>query len=314
VQRRRSVPTRRSIRLLKVRKAVFRPRETLEARDAWTHKLSVVPKDLQARVSLVTGAGRGVGRAVARALAAEGSPVALVARSLRDLEGTRGEIEAAGGVAIVAKADVTDGAGVEWAVAEVQDALGPIEILVNNAGRCRALGPTHRVSAEEWAGDVETNLIGTFLVTRAVLPGMLERGRGRIVNVSSFAATRPSPYMSAYGSAKAALVHFTCSLAEEVREQGVSVFAMTPGTVKTEMTAFLTESEAGQHWFPPIPEERWVPIEQAGRLAVFLASGRADELSGRFLHVLDDIEDLVGRAAEVRQEDLYTLRLRTYQG
>jgi NAD(P)-dependent dehydrogenase (short-subunit alcohol dehydrogenase family) len=262
----------------------------------------------------VTGAGRGVGRAVARALAAEGAQVALVARSLPDLEDARGEIEAAGGVAFVAEADVTDGAGVELAVAEAEDALGPIEMLVNNAGRCRALGPTHRVSAEEWAGDVETNLIGTFLVTRAVLPGMLERGRGRIVNISSFAATRPSPYMSAYGSAKAALVHFTCSLAEEVREHGVYVFAMTPGTVKTDMTSYLTESEAGREWLRPIPEERWIPIEEAGRLVAFLASGRADELSGRFLHVLDDVEELVARAAEVRQEDLYTLRLRTWRG
>jgi 3-oxoacyl-[acyl-carrier protein] reductase len=237
--------------------------------------------------------------------------VALVARSLPDLERTRAEIEASEGTAFVAVADVTDGAAVKRAVLEAERVLGPIEILVNSAGTCRAIGPLHRVSAQAWLEDLETNLIGTFLVIRAVLPGMLERGRGRIVNVSSFAANRPSPYMSAYGSAKAALVHLTSSLAEEVRAGGVSVFAMTPGTVKTEMTSYLTESEPGREWLPPIPDERWLPVEEAGRLAAFLASGRADGLSGRFLHVLDDVDDLVRRATEIQQRDLYTLRLRT---
>lgn len=265
---------------------------------------------LSGSAALITGGGRGVGRAIAEAFARGGAAVALVARSRDDLEETRKRIEQSGGDALVIPADITERGAIDEALNHAENALGPIDVLVNNAGTCRALGPVHLVSTDDWIGDIETNLIGAFLATRAVLAGMVRRRRGRIINVASYAAIRATPHMSAYGSAKAALVHFTNTLALETLEHEIRVFAMTPGRVNTDLTRHLTQSPAGRRWLPPISEETYVPVEEAGKLAVFLASGQADVLTGRLIHVLDDIEDLVRRADEINERDLYVLHLR----
>jgi NAD(P)-dependent dehydrogenase (short-subunit alcohol dehydrogenase family) len=269
-----------------------------------------VRADLEGTVAVVTGAGRGIGRAVAERLAAAGAAVGLVARSAVQLEEAAASIWEKGGRAITLTADVTEPGSVEQMMARVQLTLGPVDLLVNNAGKCDAIGPLWEVDPDAWWGDIRTNLLGTALCSRAVLPSMVARRSGRIVNVSSYAAVRPSPSMTAYGSAKAAVVHLTNSLAAETKEYGVSIFAITPGTVRTALTEQLTDSAAGRQWLPPIPPERWLSPERVAQLVVSLATGKADRMSGRFIHVLDDVADLAQRADVIEREDLYVLRLR----
>jgi 3-oxoacyl-[acyl-carrier protein] reductase len=227
--------------------------------------------DLGGQAALVTGGSRGVGRAIAESLAAAGAEVHTFSRS--------------DGV------DVTDREAVERGVA----GLGPLDLLVNNAGTLDAVGPVWEVDPDAWLRDLETTLVGAFNCSRAVLPGMIERGRGRIVNVSSGAATRPYPHGSGYSAAKAGLISFTQALAAETSEHGLAAFAITPGFVWTAMTERLRDSPEGRRWFPgfgsPDPNEP----ERAGQLVVRLASGEADALSGQFIHVRDDLDELLSR-------------------
>lgn len=224
--------------------------------------------DLSGQLAVVTGGTRGVGQAIAQALEAAGAEVRSFSRS--------------GGV------DVTDREAVEKAIA----GLDPVDLLVNNAGTLDAIGPVWAVDPEAWRRDLETSVLGAFHCSRAALPGMIERGRGRIVNVSSGAATRPYPYGSGYTAGKAALLSFTETLAAETKEHGLAVFAITPGFVWTEMTERLRDA-AGPA--PDISGADPVEPERAGELVVRLASGEADALSGRFIHVRDDLDELLSR-------------------
>jgi NAD(P)-dependent dehydrogenase (short-subunit alcohol dehydrogenase family) len=242
-------------------------------------------------VALVTGASRGVGQELARALAAEGYDVALAARS--DLSETAGLVEGSGRRALSLALDVTDGPAVEAAVTQAEGELGPLDLVVSNAGTDRAFGPLWETDAELWWGDVEIHLRGTYFVCRGVLPSMLERGAGRIVNVASNAARRPSPYNSAYGAAKAAILSLTESLAASLEGTGVSVFAISPGYVKTAMTERLLELQEERGWFPHLVGRETLDPALASRLVLELASGKADRLSGRYFHALDDLDEIL---------------------
>jgi 3-oxoacyl-[acyl-carrier protein] reductase len=263
------------------------------------------------KVAFVTGGGRGVGRVIAEALAAEGFAVCVAARTANEVAETAAAISSNGGQAIGVAADATDQTEIENAVSEAEERLGPIDVLVNNAGRAHAIGPVWEVDAADWWQDVEASLRSTFLGARAVLPGMLERGRGRILNVSSYVALRPTPYISGYAAAKAAVLSLTEALAASVAETEVRVFALTPGLFRSELMRHLMESDAGKRWLPGIGEGgRWVEPERVARLAVFLASGAGDSFHGRFLHALDDLDELEARADEIARDDLFTPRLR----
>jgi 3-oxoacyl-[acyl-carrier protein] reductase len=139
---------------------------------------------------------------------------------------------------------------------------------------------------------------------------MIQRNHGRIVNVSSYVAARPTPYISGYAAAKAGLTSFSEGLAEALAAHGITVFTITPGLFRTALTEHLMTSEAGRRWLPDVGRGRWVEAEEVERLVRFVASGRADALSGRFLHALDDLDDLAARADEIAQEDLFSVRLR----
>lgn len=262
--------------------------------------------------AIVTGAGRGVGRVIASELGRAGLAVAAVARTASEIEETARLVEQAGGRATAHVADVTHPADVQQLVSRVEEELGPVELLVNNAGTAAAIGPTWEVDAELWWRDVETTLRGTFLCTRAVLPEMLRRGGGRIVNVSSYAGTRPSPYMSAYAAAKAALANFTESVAAEVADRGVKVFTITPGLFESSLLEGLRSAE-NRRWLPAVGSGRVVKPEEVARLVRFIASGEGDALSGRFLHALDDVDAIAAHARDVTQNDLLTLRLRRFE-
>jgi NAD(P)-dependent dehydrogenase (short-subunit alcohol dehydrogenase family) len=268
---------------------------------------------LAGQAALVTGGGRGIGRAIALALARAGAAVAVLARSAEQLADVVAAITASGGRAIALSADVTDRAAVEAAVAEAERRLGPPDLLVNNAGVGGPVGPLAESDPDAWWRCVEVNLRGPLLCCRAVLSGMLTRRRGRVVNVASGAGTRAIPNLSAYVTAKAALIRLTENLAAEVRESGVRVFAIQPGTVRTAMAEAVLDCAEGRRRLPwlVVLFERGqdVPPERAGELVVLLASGRADALSGRFLAVEWDMEGLVRRAEELAGTDALTLRL-----
>jgi NAD(P)-dependent dehydrogenase (short-subunit alcohol dehydrogenase family) len=270
---------------------------------------------LQGQVVMVTGGGRGVGRAIAEDLAAAGAAVAVTARSADQLAETVRRIEAAGGRAVAAPADVTDRAAVAGAVAGAERALGPVDLLVNNAGTAAALGPFWETDPDVWWRDAEVHVRGAVLCARAVLPGMVARRRGRIVNVVSAAGARATPYLSAYACAKAALLRLTDTLAAEAAPHGIAVFAASPGPVRTALLEAAAASPAGQRWLPQFARMLAgggdLSPARGVRLVRFLAEGRADALSGRFFQPSDDLTALVARAEEIVRDDLYTVRLRT---
>ena len=187
-----------------------------------------------ARTALVTGGGRGIGRAIALALAREGVAVAVAARTRAQVDAVAAEVRAAGARALAVALDVTEPAGIADAVRTVAEALGPVDVLINNAGLAES-APLARTEPDLWERHFRVNVTGPYLATRAVLPGMLERGWGRVINVASLAGLHGAPYVTAYTASKHALVGFTRALALEVAGRGVTVNALCPGYVATDM-------------------------------------------------------------------------------
>jgi len=269
---------------------------------------------LEPGVALVAGGGRGLGRAFAVALAQNGMRVAVAARSADQLAETVSLIRAEGHTAIAIQADITDEPSVNSMAETVEARLGPVDLLVNSAGAGPPFGPTWELDAGQWWRTVEINLKGPLLCCNAVLPGMTRRRRGRIVNVASGAGARSIPYMSAYVTSKAALIRLTEVLADEARPCGVSLFAIQPGTVRTAMAEELLQSGAGKRWLPwfgkIFEEGRDDPPEAGVELVLYLASGAADGLSGRFFAAPGSPADILARQDEILAHDLHALRVR----
>lgn len=191
-------------------------------------------QSLQNKTALITGAGKGIGRAVALALANEGVHIGLVARTEKDLQSVAAEVTALGVKAAMAVADVSDINSVNAAVAKIRQGLGAIDILINNAGTA-AFGKFLELTPEQWENQVKVNLFGVYYVTRAVLPEMIERQTGDIINVSSTAGVKGAPVTSAYSASKFGLMGLTDSLMQEVRKHNIRVTALTPSTVVTDL-------------------------------------------------------------------------------
>jgi 3-oxoacyl-[acyl-carrier protein] reductase len=252
-----------------------------------------VPDDLQGQVALVTGGGRGIGANIARELASAGARVAVAARTQSQVEEVASEI---GGLAL--EVDVTGKDAVERMVADTERELGPLDLLVANAGIGNQEGATWEVDPADWWRVLEVNVLGVHLCCSAVVPGMLERGRGRIVITGSGASYLPGSAHTAYPASKAAVCRYGETLANELAGR-LPVFFFSPGLVRTEMMGDAPDD---------LP---WTPPELAPRLVRVLASGRADALAGRYIHAEhDDIEDLIRRADEIRRDDLNAIRLR----
>jgi NAD(P)-dependent dehydrogenase (short-subunit alcohol dehydrogenase family) len=252
-----------------------------------------MPSELSG-VALVTGGGRGIGADVARELSGAGMHIAVSARTRAQVEAVAQEI---GGLAI--EGDVSKQADVERMVAETERELGPIDLLVANAGIALWEERAWDVPVEDWWHVQEVNVLGVYLTCRAVIPGMLERGEGRIVITGSGAAYLPGSKQTAYGASKAAVVRFAETLANQL-EGRLPVFPISPGLVKTELFAGRMPDDAP-----------WTPPECAPRLVRALASGRFDRLSGRYLHAEHDPpEELEGRIEKILADDLNAIRLR----
>jgi 3-hydroxybutyrate dehydrogenase len=251
--------------------------------------------DLQGRVALVTGAGRGIGRAIALRLALAGASVAIAARSSDELEETAAEMRKHGPKVMVRRCDVTDGSQVEDLVQAVREMLGPALILVNNAGSA-ASAKLVDTSDEIWDGLMRVNATATFYCMRALLPDMLQAGWGRIVNIASIAGRIGAAYISAYSASKHAVMGLTRSAAAEVGDKGITVNAICPGYVDTPMTdasvAYISmrtgrTAEAARSILEQVsPQKRLMTADEVATLALFLCSDEARGINGQGI-VLD---------------------------
>jgi NAD(P)-dependent dehydrogenase (short-subunit alcohol dehydrogenase family) len=238
----------------------------------------VVAQPLSGKHVLVTGASRGIGAAAAGALAAAGAAVTLTARDGRGAREVAARIAATSGRAEAFACDVAEYAGVASMVAEAQRRFGPIDALVNNAGIIEPIARIADSDPAECARAIETNLIGAYNAIRAVLPQMLAQGGGRIVNLSSGAATRPLEGWSAYCAAKAGLAMLGRAVALEAGAAGIRVFGLSPGTTDTDMQAAIRAS--GINPVSQIPRAALTRVEHPARAIVYLCTKAADDLSG----------------------------------
>jgi NAD(P)-dependent dehydrogenase (short-subunit alcohol dehydrogenase family) len=250
--------------------------------------------DLTGRVAVVTGGGRGIGAAIARGLAAAGARVVVSARSGGQLDGVVAEIAAAGRDARAVVCDVTDPESVSRLLGEAETELGPVEILVNNAG-VSSSAPLRSVELAEWNRLMAVNATGTFLCTRAFLPGMVANGWGRVINVASVAGRAGAAYISAYAASKHAVIGFTRSVAAEVAAKGITVNALCPGYVETPMTdesverivakTGLSQEEARGRITAMNPQGRLIEPDEVAFLAVALCDPRARGINGQAIGV-----------------------------
>jgi len=269
--------------------------------------------DFSGQTSIVTGGGRGIGKAIALGLAEAGANVAITGRSASHLEETAKDIEAFGVKAFAFPGDVTDPNAMKQLVADTESKLGPVDIAVSNAAIEGPFGPMWINDNEAWKRCLLTNVMGPFNFAQAVLPGMVERKHGRLINVGSGGGLWAVPYDTGYSTTKAALIRLTEGIAIEAEEHNVFAWVIHPGVVHTGMSDTVLNSEDGRKWLPAYEqalERGQTPIEWAAQLTNFLASGEADGLTGCFLSVNDDYRALAAQAQEVKDGDMRTLRLK----
>jgi 3-hydroxybutyrate dehydrogenase len=233
------------------------------------------------RIALVTGGGRGIGRAIALAFAREGAHVAVTARTSSELDAVAAEVRALGRKALAVPCDVGDRTQVDDAVRRVTEHLGRVEILVNNAG-IAVSAKLLETDEDLWERHLRIHLTGAFFMTRAVLPGMLSARWGRVINIASIAGRQGYPYITAYTASKHGLLGLTRALAQEVVTAGVTVNAICPGYVATDLTwagarniqerTGRTYDEAVRSLAAHSPQKRLIEPEEVAAVAVLLAS------------------------------------------
>jgi NAD(P)-dependent dehydrogenase (short-subunit alcohol dehydrogenase family) len=272
---------------------------------------------LSGAVAVVTGGSRGLGLLLSKALADSGAAVGLMARSADELTAAAREIINAGGCAMIAVGDASHPGDVERAIGCIRRQLGPIDLLVNNAGVAGPSGNTWELQSDSWWETVQVNLGSAFLCTRAVLPEMIARADGRIVNITSKAGTLRWPQQTAYAVSKAAIIKLTENVAAETCAARVHVFSVDPGLLPIGLTAAAIAGTAA----PGSGEARrdaWLRHQIAighgadpalpARLLIRIAAGEADSLSGCHLSVHDDLDQMLAAAVRSEPRDLYRLR------
>ena len=267
---------------------------------------------LDAKVALITGGGRGIGQAIARAYAAEGAKLALAARTDAELQETADAIRSEfASQVITIVIDVTIREQVENAVARTIETYGVIDTLVNNAGNTGQIGPLWTLDPDRWANTIHVHILGTYFGCRAAIPHMLERGSGRIVNMSGVGG----PNDTSYDAAKTAIVNLTENLSVELAGAGITVNAISPGSIHTRMWEEVRDMayEAGDMEMyekgVEVTSGGGASIERAAELAVMLGSDQCGNLSGRLIRAnLDTFEDIPANVDAIMASDAYLLR------
>jgi NAD(P)-dependent dehydrogenase (short-subunit alcohol dehydrogenase family) len=270
--------------------------------------------DLTGQVAIVTGGGRGFGQAIAKQLASQGAAVTVTSRTPEQLEETKSAIEAAGGRALAVGADVNSQADWQRVVSDTEAKLGPVTLLVANAALSDPAGPLYEIDPDVWQKTLDTNVMGSVRGARAVLPGMIERRNGRVIIISSGAALAATPYTSPYRVSKLALLRLAEIMALEVKDFGISVFAIHPGVINSTILDSAVRTEEGRRWVPHMAAmvesgKAFTGTENCAACCAFLASGAADGLSGRYLSATEDYEALAARADDIRERELQVMRL-----
>jgi NAD(P)-dependent dehydrogenase (short-subunit alcohol dehydrogenase family) len=285
-------------------------------------------RSLEGRAAVITGANQGLGLAIARAYVQAGASLFLCARDAALLEQARAEVAALlvpgaagergagrGQVVLAEPADVSAPADVERLAMTALAAFPQVHILVNNAGVYGPKGPIEDVDWSEWVRAIETNLLGSVLMCRALLPHFKERRYGKIIQLSGGGATNPLPRLSAYAASKAAVVRFAETLAEEVRQAGIDVNCIAPGALNTRLLDEVLAAgpeKVGQAFYERSLKQKaegGAPLEKGADLAVFLGAAASDGITGKLLSaVWDPWLELPARLDDLQRTDVYTLR------
>jgi NAD(P)-dependent dehydrogenase (short-subunit alcohol dehydrogenase family) len=273
---------------------------------------------LQNLVTVVTGASQGLGHAIAEQFVEEGAHVAICAREHTLLETVRKDLETrtnSGQEVFACAGDVSSPDQMEEFFSRTERELGPVDVLVNNAGVYGPKGPSESVDLDEWSRALEINLLGTFIPTRFAIEQMKKKGGGKIINLSGGGATNPLPRLSAYAASKAAVVRLTETLAEELREFSIMVNAIAPGALNTRLLDEVLRAGpelVGSTFYEKALKQRdtgGAPLENAVALCVYLASSASDGITGKLISALwDPWEKLADFQTELQCSDIYTLR------
>ena len=264
---------------------------------------STTPLPLDGTVAVVTGAGKGIGRSVTMGLHHAGADVVVTARTRSDLESLAAEADPALGRIVLVTGDVADPDAVKATVETAIREFGRIDLLINNAAITDAGEvPLWESDVDRWWDVVTVNLRGPMLYMHEVIPGMITRGTGRIVNMNSGRAAFALPTVTAYAASKSALARVTTTSAAALAGTGVAVFDLSPGVADTPMTQNIASVRG-------YDESRFTPVERTVEMILELATGSLDKLSGRFLHARDDIADLAAFADNIVQINGRVLRI-----
>jgi NAD(P)-dependent dehydrogenase (short-subunit alcohol dehydrogenase family) len=243
---------------------------------------------LAGHVAIVTAGGQGIGEAISKTFAREGARVAVVDLNRAEAERVAGEIAKAQGDAVALEVDVTRTAAVEAMVKTVLERWGTVDILVNGAGGFHRLAPITDITDEEWDKVITVNLKSTFLCSRAVAPTMIERKKGRIINIASGSGIAPNPYAATYlpyGAAKAGVINFSKVLGRDLGQYGITVNAISPGTTATPRVVKVRDAESMKRIAEQNPMRTLVQVEDTAEAALYLASPEARHVTGVNLNV-----------------------------